>query len=242
VNPVASCRVDRTLFAGLPQPKPKTCPLPFCHTFAVGYRLGVLEDENLTRLTLITALKSLGHEVVTASSLASEFLSAASISLLDAVILDLHLGTGPTGIDVARELLVTRPELGIVFLTSFEDPRLLDPSVGELPEGSVYLVKNEIANIEVLDGAIAAAVAKLGKLPSANVVQVLSDTQVETLRLVAKGLSNAEIAKQRFITEKSVEVTISRIAKTLGIANEPNQNQRVHMAKVYFRSRGISVE
>lgn len=156
--------------------------------------------------------------------------------------MDLHLGSGPTGFDVALELRRQNPTVGIVFLTSFQDPRLLNPKLGDLPEGSVYLVKGEIKEIAVLDGAVASAIAKLERLPSPGMVQLLSDTQIETLRLVAKGLSNGEIAKQRFITEKSVEITISRIAKALGNTNEPTKNQRLHIAKVYFRSRGISVE
>jgi DNA-binding NarL/FixJ family response regulator len=205
------------------------------------YRLGLLEDENLTRLTLVTALRSLGNEVVVESGDAAKFLVAAQSSLLDAVLLDLHLGSGPTGLDIANELRKTNPGIGVVFLTSFEEPRFLNPKLGELPEGSVYLVKSEITEMSVLEAGIAAAMAKLGQLPPAGRIQVLSDTQIETLRLVAQGLSNAEIAKQRFITEKSVEITISRIAKTLGITNEPTKNQRVHIANVYFRSRGISV-
>ena len=205
------------------------------------YRLGLLEDENLTRLTLVTALRSLGNEVVVESADAAKFLVAAQSSLLDAVLLDLHLGSGPTGLDIANELRKTNPGIGVVFLTSFEEPRFLNPKLGELPEGSVYLVKSEITEMSVLEAGIAAAMAKLGQLPPAGRIQVLSDTQIETLRLVAQGLSNAEIAKQRFITEKSVEITISRIAKTLGITNEPTKNQRVHIANVYFRSRGISV-
>lgn len=208
----------------------------------MSFRLGVLEDENLTRLTLITALRSLGHEVLVEGANAAKFLQGAQSNHLDAVLLDLHLGAGPTGLDISYELRKTNPDIGVVFLTSFEDPRFLNPKLGELPEGSVYLVKSEITQMSVLDDAIAQAMSKIGQLPPAGMVQVLSDTQIETLRLVAQGLSNAEIAKQRFITEKSVEITISRIAKALGIQNEPTKNQRVHIAKVYFRSRGISVE
>lgn len=208
----------------------------------MAFRLGVLEDESLTRLTLVTALKSLGHEVALESGSAREFFLSASKIALDVVLLDLHLGVGPTGADVAMELKKARPALGVVFLTSFEDPRLLDPKIAELISGNVYLVKAEITEIGLLDSAISAAYAGVEKLPKPGMVQALSDTQIETLRLVARGLSNAEIAKQRFITEKSVEVTIGRIARILGIANEPNMNQRVHMAKVYFRSRGISVQ
>ena len=208
----------------------------------MSYRLGLLEDESLTRLTLSTALRSLEHEVVVESADPAVFLKRAKTAKLDAVLLDLHLGSGPTGVDVGTELRKSNPDLGIVFLTSFEDPRLLDPHLGQLPVGSIYLIKGEIKEMSVLNDAISDAIAKLQQSPRTGAVQLLSDTQVETLRLVAQGLSNAEIAKRRYITEKSVEITISRIAKALGISNEPTANQRVHIAKVYFRSRGISVE
>lgn len=208
----------------------------------MSFRIGVLEDENLARLTLVTALKSLGHEVLLESGEASAFLSKARLLNLDVLLLDLHLGPGPTGADVAQVLKESRPDLGIVFLTSFEDPRMLNPKLGNLVSGSVYLVKSRVTDISILDAAISSAVAGVESLPSPGIVQVLTDTQIETLRLVAQGLSNAEIAKQRFITQRSVEVTIARIAKTLGISNEPTSNQRVHMAKVYFRSRGMSID
>jgi DNA-binding NarL/FixJ family response regulator len=56
---------------------------------------------------------------------------------------------------------------------------------------------------------------------------------------MAQGLSNAEIAKRRFVTEKSVETAIARLAKIMGVESDPSRNQRVHMAKVYFRALGI---
>jgi DNA-binding NarL/FixJ family response regulator len=59
---------------------------------------------------------------------------------------------------------------------------------------------------------------------------------------VAQGLSNAEIAKRRFIKEKSVELTISRMAKSLGIESNISANQRVHIARVYFRAIGVKVD
>ena len=131
----------------------------------MSYRLGLLEDEDLTRLTLSTALQALGHQVVLQDSDVGRFLAKSSTASLDAVLLDLHLGSGPTGFDVALELRRQNPTVGIVFLTSFQDPRLLNPKLGDLPEGSVYLVKGEIKEIAVLDGAVASALAKLEGYP-----------------------------------------------------------------------------
>lgn len=65
-----------------------------------------------------------------------------------------------------------------------------------------------------------------------------SDIQIETLRLVSEGLTNAEIAGVRFISEKSVEQTISRIAKILNLSSDAPRNQRVHLARIFFRLTG----
>ncbi|HEY7796363.1 MAG TPA: hypothetical protein VIB61_01135, partial [Microbacteriaceae bacterium] len=57
-----------------------------------------LEDDGLTRSSVSSALRSSGMTVVTASNAAE----AIEHSDADCALLDLHLGAGPTGIDVAR--------------------------------------------------------------------------------------------------------------------------------------------
>ncbi len=49
----------------------------------------------------------------------------------------------------------------------------------------------------------------------------MTDTQIQTLRLVATGLSNAEIGRVRFVSEKSVEQIVARIAGHFAIAPDP---------------------
>lgn len=210
----------------------------------MAIQVGVLEDDNLTRLTLAAALEAEGCEVVVAAASVSEFLKVAQSRWLDAVLLDVHLGSGPTGIDVAITLKKLQPNLGVVFLTSFDDPRLLNPKLPPLPEDSRYVTKGEISDIKMLRSELEAAIAGGEQAARASTSQLanLSDPQLETLRLVALGFSNAEIAKRRFVTEKSVETSISRIAKSLGILKDPEKNQRVHMAQAYFKSRGMNIE
>lgn len=193
------------------------------------------------RLTLATSLRSLGHEVIIQASSVSEFLEEARRQALDAAVLDLNLGKGPTGIDASTVLRRENPEVGIVFLTSFEDPRLLGDREFELPNGAVYLVKREVNSISALVDAISDAVTGAKTAPPRSAIGGLTNTQLEILRLVALGASNSEIAKKRFITERSVETAISRIAKSLGIAKLPDTNQRVTMAKAFFRASGAKV-
>ena len=201
----------------------------------------VLEDDPFTRLSVVSALRHFGFNVVAEEADPASALEMASLSNPEVAMLDLHLGKGATGLDVAKELRRVNPRIGIVMLTSFEDPRLLGPSLPPVPRGTVYLTKRSIQNLTLLKGAVLEAAENARNQSQVEHVSAfgrLTDIQIETLRLVAQGLSNSEIAKQRFVKEKSVELTISRVAKSLGILNSPSANQRVHIARVYFRSIG----
>ena len=207
----------------------------------------VVEDDDFTRLMLVGSLKAEDIDVIIESASPSVALEQSLKYKPSVAILDLHLGSGPTGIDLAIELRKLNPRIGIVLLTSYEDPRLLDSNMPEIPFGSVYLNKKSVSNIEVLLSSIQAAVrlkgdgvVGKGKANLASGVSKLTDTQLETLRLMSQGLSNAEIAKRKFVTEKSVEQSIARLAKTMGLEQDVTRNQRVHMAKVYFRALGVN--
>ena len=68
-----------------------------------------------------------------------------------------------------------------------------------------------------------------------SILHHLTDIQIETLRLVATGMSNAEIGRTRFVSEKSVEQIVARVAQHLGIIADRNHNLRVLMAGEYFK-------
>jgi DNA-binding NarL/FixJ family response regulator len=210
----------------------------------------VVEDDEFTRLMVCTALRSQNIDVALETSSASLALEQAESLRPDAAVLDLHLGKGPTGIDLAIALRKKLPSIGILILTSYEDPRLLNPNLPKIPSGGIYVTKKSIGRIEILTEAIQKAVARSGEKTlgdplvsqATGSMSKLTNTQLETLRLMAQGLSNSEIAKRRFVTEKSVETSIARLAKSLGLASDGTRNQRVHMAKVYFRALGSNLE
>lgn len=207
----------------------------------MSLRVLVLEDDPFTRLSIVSALRHFGFDVVAEEALPQVALERAQLTRPEVALLDLHLGKGATGLDVAKELRRNNPKIGIVMLTSFEDPRLLSPSLPPVPRGSVYLTKRSVQNLALIKTAVleaAAAATNNTEVEHIPAFGALTGVQIETLRLVAQGLSNAEIAKRRFVKEKSVELTISRVAKSLGIISSNSVNQRVHIARVYFRSIG----
>ena len=209
----------------------------------------VIEDDSFTRSTLSAALRSLDLNVVAESGSSREALVLGRTHLPSAALIDLDLGKGPTGIDLAIALRKIKRDIGIVFLTSYDDPRFLRPNLPPLPVGSQYLVKKSVAQIATVTRAIENAILSAKQtgsgsraLQSGGGVQLseLTSIQIETLRLVSQGLTNSEIAKQRFINVKSVEQTINRVAKILDLPQDITHNQRVHMARVFFRSSGAA--
>lgn len=202
----------------------------------------VIEDDDLMRVSLVAALASADVDVVASAKTSAEALEHAHTLFPQVALVDLHLGRGPTGVDVAHELRKNDPRIGIVFLTSFEDPRLI-AETKPLPQGSQYLLKKDVGSIDEIAEAITASLEGKNRristeLPS-NMSQ-LSDVQLETLRLVAQGLSNTEIARRRQVTEKSIEASITRLLKSLNIPRDEGSNQRVQLARLYFESQGLS--
>ena len=215
----------------------------------MSLRVAIVEDDDFTRVMISNALIAGGLEISFLAASAADALRSAKSSEFDVALIDLHLGKGPTGIDLAISMRALYPKLGLVLLTSYEDPRLLQPNIPDPPEGCSYVLKSEISDLATLIDRIRESHRVSSSLPfgspgsgSASTRLGLTDSQIETLRLVGLGYSNAEIAKKRFVTEKSVEMSILRLAKKLGIERASNQNQRVHMAKALFRSIGYRID
>jgi DNA-binding CsgD family transcriptional regulator len=112
-----------------------------------------------------------------------------------------------------------------------------------LPVGSIYLIKKETSKIDRLSNAIDEAIRNTNNLTKRDKLVMppkseLTDNQIEIMRLVANGHSNMQIAKLRGINEKSVEQTISRLAKELGLKSDLDKNLRVQISRLYYQMTG----
>lgn len=206
----------------------------------------VVEDDDFTRSTVVGALQIQGLDVICQTGSIGPAMKFVQELKPDAVVVDLDLGAGPTGMDLAIAVRRKFPKIGIVILTTFEDPRLLHPKIPTPPVGTEYLVKRKVGEIELLYRAIQKAIKNVEKSnkdsvsekPSSPELDNVTDSQLETMRLIAQGKSNIEIAKIRGVSEKSIEQSISRLVSNLDLSKSAASNQRVQISKMYFRLTG----
>jgi len=66
-------------------------------------RVAVVEDDPMMRLALTSAVKLAGLELAFDAGSSAQAVASAKTQKIDAAVLDLHLGEGPTGVDVANE-------------------------------------------------------------------------------------------------------------------------------------------
>lgn len=218
-----------------------------CHHYQVkNARLILVEDDPFTRATLGDALALHGFDVRARVGTAFDAIEAQRIHDPQVALLDLDLGVGASGIDVAIVLREKNPKIGIVFLTTYKDPRLINSNIPNLPEGSIFLNKLEVNSTAKIAVQISLAIVKpLAKrsMPwiRSGPLSSLSSVQIEILKDIAAGLSTAEIARTRGVTEQAIDKSISRISKNLSIPKSADSNLRVQIVRAYFENKGQGI-
>ena len=204
----------------------------------------VVEDESLILTLISSMLANAGFRVVGTAPNASAAMELFRLHRPQVVLMDIDLGAGPTGLDLALALRKKSPHVGLVFITSFSDIRTIAPNLPPMPPASLLVNKAEITQIEQLIEVVGKAYeiiqsrAESAKPPVLKVGAPFTDLQLELMRLISLGKSNAAIAAARVTTVKSTENAISRLAKKLNIPSDDLNNQRVLIAREFFRFSG----
>ena len=199
-------------------------------------RVLLVEDDGFTRMLLCSQLREIGHEVVADVATAADGIAVLKICQPDLAILDLDLGPGPTGVDLAYAIRKAMPRVGILMLSTYVDIRLIG-DFRPLPAGAVFMVKRSLTDTAALDSAMTMAVLREPVRPAdpgALGMPRLRDGQLEIMRLIAYGYTNAEIARKRSLEEASVAKAIARLLQQLGLTVTPERNVRVLITQAYF--------
>jgi DNA-binding NarL/FixJ family response regulator len=206
----------------------------------VNQKLLLVEDNHFMRTLISEVLEAEGFELAIAEN-AAEAIRLADSFDPDAAILDVELGTGPNGFDVARILRESSPEIGIVFLTNIPEPKTIGVDNKSIPKDAAYLVKDSVADKQLLVRAIAASLRgrinpDLRHDRAEHQLSSLSRSQLDLLHMAALGLSNTEIAQRRGTTVRAVENLFKRAVEAAGIEVGPGEHGRVLAVRKYIES------
>lgn len=203
-------------------------------------RVLVIDDDPFVRSSLTAGLAHYGIQVVEALENGSRAIELLRQENIEVAIVDLDLGAGPSGIDICTSLRTVKQDIGLLLLTSYQDPRVFDPAGPALPKGCRFISKSELNDFKLLVESVLAARAKpLTHLKLGfSAVSTLTSIQLEVLKSLANGLSSSEIAAQRGVSVKAVESSIAKIQAAVGLGKSKSFNQRVQLTRAYFMLSG----
>jgi len=153
----------------------------------------------------------------------------------DVVLLDLHLPDG-SGADFCRELLSASPQSRVLILSAYDDDQ--EVSAALISGASGYVLKtvggerlaDNIRSVhggEVLLAPTVAAkvVRQLSRLKEdtgrqEEALEVLTPREREVFFLASRGLKNAEIAEELYLSEKTIKTHLRNIYNKLNLASK----------------------
>ncbi|HLH52201.1 MAG TPA: response regulator transcription factor [Verrucomicrobiae bacterium] len=192
-------------------------------------RILVADDHELLRRGLRGVLCDAFPGLVIGEALdAGQTLSAVETKAWDLVLLDINM-PGRNGLDVLQDLKGRFPKLPVVILSAFPEK---DYAVRAFKLGASGYVSKQSASHELL-AAVRKALAggryitpSLGEALAATVAgdssavphELLSNRELQVLRLVASGKSLKEIAAELSLSEKTIGTYRTRISLKLGMS------------------------
>ena len=181
-------------------------------------------------------------------------LAAVDAEQPDVVLTDIRMppGNSDEGIQAAERLRATHPSVGVVVLSHYASPSYALALLEGGSEGRAYLLKERVEDVDQLVAAIR-AVAEGGSVIDPKVVDALvagegraessplnqlTPRELDVLREMAEGKTNAAIAATLVLTERSVEKVIHSIFLKLGLTWEPSVHKRVKAVILYLAESG----
>jgi DNA-binding NarL/FixJ family response regulator len=209
-------------------------------------KLLIVEDDKILLTMMSHALTAEGFNVLAAND-AQSAMQYFDKARPDVVILDIDLGAGPSGIDLANKMRQISGRIAIVFCTSFKDMRFIQGDYLKYPLHTVVLKKADVVNMEKFSNAINEAVELIRESDESKPDNLhekyykdLTALEIELLTLIAGGHSNKQVAAEKGISLKSCENAIARLAKKLEIPAAEQSNQRVLLTRKYMELSGKS--
>lgn len=193
----------------------------------------ICDDQAVVRDGLELLLKlERDFEVVGAAGDGAEALEMVAARKPDLVLMDLKM-PGMNGIEATRQIRARYPEVKVLVLTTYNDDEWLFDALRAGAHGYllkdtrreeiVRAIRGTVVGQTFLDPAVAGKVLEQATSrqaqPESLLKNRLTSREIDVLRWLARGLSNAEIAEQLVLSEGTVRNHVSAILTKLGVSD-----------------------
>lgn len=197
----------------------------------VKIKVLIVDDQTLVRQGLATLLAlEEDLEIVGQAGDGEEAISQVGFLQPDVVLMDMRMPK-KTGVEATQEICKRYPSVKVLVLTTYDEDDLI---VGALKAGACgYLLKDSPSEklatairavkegYTQLSPAVTPKVVSLmhgtEKSKKADLLKSFSEREVEVIELIAKGLSNKEIAETLYITQGTVKNYVTKILGQLSL-------------------------
>lgn len=205
----------------------------------------LVEDSTALRTLLASALEASGFDVTACASATAAIKAFPKVDP-DVLIADIDLGDRPNGVELATILRAQAPYLAVVFVTNYPSANAFARTIAPPPRYALLqkdLLESTDQLIDVVESALNDAVDPkvMRREDPDHPLGTLTASQLEIVRLVAAGLTNAEIAERRGSSLRAAERMVTRAFEALGVNDDPQHNPRVVVANLYTRTFGYPV-
>jgi NarL family two-component system response regulator LiaR len=194
-------------------------------------RVLIVDDHAIVRKGVKALLSEIDNiEVIGEAANGREAIEQTETLQPDVILMDLVMPE-MDGIEAISQITSNQPETRVLALTSYSTddkifPAIKSGAIGYLlkdsdPQDLIYAIQQVHRGEPSLHPKIAQKVLQELSLPSDRppTPDPLTEREEQVLRLVAKGLSNQEIAEQLVIAEVTVRTHVSHILSKLHLAN-----------------------
>jgi len=213
-------------------------------------RLAIAEDSGLFRSSLTLLLEASGAQVTASTPSGTELLAAIRTSPPDVVILDIRMPPSFTdeGIRTAAELRGLYPRIGILVLSTYVETRYASRLLETVSTGVGYLLKDNVTDVGALMDSLARVAAGetvidptivrrlLDRNRKPSPIDMLNERERMVLQYMAEGRSNLGIAKELFLSPRTVETHVTSVFTKLGLDQTDTDNNRVRAVLAFLRS------
>lgn len=199
----------------------------------MGIRVVLVDDEAMVRVGLRMVLSAEPDiEVVGEASDGAAAVGVVDETTPDVVLMDIRMPE-VDGIEGARRVLASSPEVKVVVLTTFDEDAYVEAALrsgvsGFLlkvapPERLIDAVRTVARGGGLLDPNVTLRVIETFSASptvsadSASRLSPLTEREKDVLRLLARGMSNAEIAAELYLGEATVKTHVSGMLAKLGL-------------------------